>query len=89
MGKIIITDEYIDFSQFIGIEEHITIFLHNSDTLIIQLGHHNGICAHKVFLDQQYKIYNSSLIQIFKDRGIITGTDFIKLGDTYYQPLRI
>ena len=85
MEKIIITNEYVDFSQFKGITKNITIFLHNPDKLIIQLGHIDGVCAHKTILNEEYRIYNSDLMKILDDRGVKNNAEFIKLENTYYQ----
>ena len=85
MENLIITDEYIDFSLFSDIERKITICLYRNHKLLINIGHQHGLCKYCVTLDEQYRLYDTIFVKIFKERNINNNTSFYKHKDTYYE----
>ena len=85
MNKIIITDEYIDFSQFEGINKTITICFFPRKLVIMNKHYKNTIVEHPVVLDEDYRLYDRNIIDVFEEREIVSGTEFVKIYDTFYQ----
>lgn len=87
MGKITITNEYIDFSGLEDISQVITICLHNRNAILINNWFNPNLELKKygVCLDSQFKLYDLEFIQIFKARQITNNTIFHYHNHTYYQ----
>lgn len=87
MGKILVTDTYIDFSQLEEISQFITICLHDSKKIIVKnhSAPNDTLKKYDFCLDDDFKLYDAEIIEIFKQRQIDNNTTFDYYNGTYYQ----
>ena len=85
MNKLIVTEEYLDFSDFDGINKTITICLFPGKLVILNKYYKNTFEEHPITLDDNFRLWNKDYVKIFQERNIVTGTSFIKMFNAFYQ----